>query len=120
MDKKTKRRIRHFRVRKKVVGTDNIPRLSVFRSNKNIYAQLIDDRSAKTLFSVSSLKFSEAKGEGATKISRIDLAAQVGEALAKIAIQKNIKKTVFDRGGYKYHGRIKSLAEGARKGGLKF
>lgn len=111
-----KRQIRHLSLRKKIVGTSNIPRLSVFRSNKHIYAQLIDDYLGKTIASVSNKNFKETK----SALSRLDQAYEVGLALAKSVSSKKIKKIVFDRGGYKYHGRVKSLAEGARKGGLSF
>lgn len=105
---------RHKRLRKRVHGTHEQPRLAVFRSNQHIYAQLIDDVSKKTLASVSDLKLaSKAKG-------KIETARAVGEALAHKAKEKKIAKVVFDRGGFKYHGRIRALAEGARKGGLKF
>lgn len=120
MDKVNLRKIRQFRIRKKMKGSNSVPRLSVFRSNKNIYAQLIDDESAKTITFASSLAELKSKTEGKSKVSKIDLAAVVGETLARNALKKNIKKIIFDRGGYKYHGRVKSLAESARKGGLKF
>jgi large subunit ribosomal protein L18 len=112
---KQKRRIRiRKRIRKIVSGTQDIPRLSVFRSNKDIYAQLINDAEGKTLASASSLKL-DLKGKNKT-----EEAFEVGVALAENAKQNGIEKVVFDRGGYLYHGRVKSLAEGARKGGLKF
>ncbi len=120
MDKNAKRKIRHFRIRKKVIGDKDILRLSVFRSNKNIYAQLIDDKLAKTIVSASSLKILKVDKSEKSKVPKIDVSYGVGETLAKNALKKNITKVVFDRGGYKYHGRVKSLAEGARKGGLKF
>lgn len=96
---------RHKRVRALVKGTQDRPRLSVFRSNKRIYAQLIDDSKGITLLSANDIKTSALK---------------VGEILAKKAIEKGINSAVFDRGGYKYHGRVKALAEGARQEGLKF
>jgi len=105
---------RHKRVRGKISGTADRPRLSVFRSNKNIYAQLIDDEKGKTLVSV---KNSEVKSK---KIKKSEMAKELGMLIAKKAVEKNIKKAVFDRGGYKYHGRVKALAEGAREGGLEF
>ena len=101
-----------YRVRNKISGTASRPRLSVFRSNKQIYAQLIDDDAAKTLVSASSLKF-EA-------MPKCEQAAKVGEDIAKKAIEAGITTVVFDRNGYLYHGRVKELADGARKGGLKF
>lgn len=106
---------RHKRVRGKVSGTASCPRLNVFRSLKHIYAQLIDDVSGATLVSASTVEkeFSEYGGNR-------DAARKVGELLAKRAAQKDIKDVVFDRGGYIYHGRVASLAEGAREGGLNF
>ncbi len=104
---------RKKRVRARVVGTKERPRLSVFRSNKYIYAQLIDDESQKTLVSASSSEVKEKK-------LKMEVAELVGEALAKKALKKKIKKAVFDRSGYRYHGRVAKLAEGARKGGLEF
>jgi len=92
-------------VRAKIKGTADVPRLCVFRSSKHIYAQLIDDEKGKTL--------AAAKGKLAS-------AAEIGKLIAKKAIEKDIKKIVFDRGGYKYHGKVKALAEGAREAGLKF
>lgn len=108
-----KRTIRHKRVRSRVSGTDSRPRLSVFRANKHIYAQLIDDNSGKTIISASS---SEVKSKG----KKADLAKEVGKLVASKAIAKSIKAVKFDRGGYAYHGRVKALAEGAREGGLEF
>ncbi len=105
----------HLRVRKRVKGTRTRPRLSVFRSLKHIYASLIDDENRKTLLSVH-----EGEIKGAKKLSKKEKAKMLGELIAKKAIKKKIKRAVFDRGGYKYHGRVKALAEGARKGGLKF
>lgn len=98
---------RKARVRAKVFGTKDRPRLSVFRSNKGLYAQIIDDEKGETLVS--------AKGE-----KGLQAAAVTGEALAAKALKKKIKKVVFDKSGYKYHGRIKALADAARKGGLEF
>ena len=111
--KKVERRIKiKYRVRKRISGTAERPRLSVFRSNKQIYAQLIDDVAATTLVSASS--------KGITEGTKSEIAAKVGEAVAKKAIEKGIETVVFDRNGFLFHGRIKSLADGARKGGLKF
>ncbi|MCW3491099.1 50S ribosomal protein L18 [Dethiobacter alkaliphilus] len=117
-DKNVARKRRHFRVRKKIFGTPAIPRLNVFRSQKHIYAQLIDDEGGITLLSASSLDPSvrEGKSTGATK----EAARQVGVLVAKKAQEKGIKEVVFDRGGYLYHGRVKELAEGAREAGLEF
>ena len=111
--KKEQRRIKiKYRVRNKISGTAARPRLSVFRSNKQIYAQVIDDETAKPLVSASSL--------GMEAMPKKEQAAKVGEALAQKAIEAGITTVVFDRNGYLYHGRVKELADGARKGGLKF
>lgn len=107
---------RHARVRKKVSGTPSIPRLCVYRSLKNIYAQIIDDTTGNTLVSASSLDAELKANYGGNK----DAAKAVGEAVAKKAVEKGIKTVVFDRGGYVYHGRVAELAEGARQGGLEF
>jgi large subunit ribosomal protein L18 len=103
------------RIRKKVKGTPDRPRLSVFRSNTTIYAQIIDDVKGITLASASSVKLESSKGA-----SKIDVSKVVGVSIAKLALEKGIKEIVFDRNGYLYHGRVKSLAEGAREGGLVF
>lgn len=100
------------RIRGRISGTAERPRMSVFRSNKGIYVQLIDDLEGRTLASAHSNK--EMTG------TKIEIAAKVGEEIAKIAIEKGIASVVFDRNGYLFHGRVKSLAEGARKAGLKF
>jgi large subunit ribosomal protein L18 len=103
------------RIRKKVTGTSLIPRLSVYRSNKQIYAQLIDDATGKTLASAGSFKQKEAQN-----VNKITQATMIGKEIAKKAQEVGIKTIVFDRNGYLYHGRVKSLAESAREGGLKF
>ncbi len=114
---KTERRTRiRKRIRKIVTGTAARPRLAVYRSNKEIYAQLIDDVAGQTLVSASSLE-KEIVGAAGTKIEKSEL---VGKSLAAKAKDKGIETCAFDRGGYLYHGRVKSLAEGAREGGLKF
>ena len=106
---------RHNRVRGKISGTAETPRLCVFRSEANIYAQIIDDVAGKTLVSASTVeKAFEGNGGNATA------AKTIGETIAKRALEKGIENVVFDRGGYIYHGRVKALAEGAREGGLKF
>ena len=115
LDKNKARLKRHMRIRNKVNGTAECPRLNVFRSSKNIYAQIIDDTKGFTLVSASSLE-KDFGGEGNNK----EAARKVGINIAKKALEKNIKKVVFDRGGYIFHGRVKELAEGAREGGLKF
>ena len=107
--------MRHKRVRGKISGTAERPRLSVFRSENNIYAQIIDDVAGTTLVSASSVeKGFEGKG------GNIEAAKKVGATVAERALQKGIEEVVFDRGGYIYHGRVQALAEGAREGGLKF
>ncbi|MDR3260506.1 MAG: 50S ribosomal protein L18 [Tannerella sp.] len=114
MATKETRRIRIKRsVRSKIGGTSERPRLTVFRSNKQIYAQVIDDTTGQTLASASSLKLAEQS-------PKKDIAAKVGEIIAKTAKEAGIQTVVFDRNGYLYHGRIKELADAARKGGLKF
>jgi large subunit ribosomal protein L18 len=102
-----------MRVRGKISGTTERPRLTVFRSNKQIYAQVIDDLTGKTLVAASSLKMTE-------KAPKKEIAAKVGELIAKSAQEAGITAVVFDRNGYLFHGRIKELADAARKGGLKF
>lgn len=111
--KKAKRIIRHKRVRSRISGTGDMPRLAVFKANRHIYAQLIDDGAGKTLASSSSM---ELKSKG----KKGEIATEVGKAIAVKSLAKNIKKVKFDRGGFAYHGRIKALAEGAREGGLEF
>lgn len=156
LKKQQKHLKRRKRVRAKISGTNSVPRFSIFRSNKNIYAQLIDDKNGKTLVAAndkeikskisavdgkvqnakSQLKTStsakatankqnlkEGKKENKKEIiktKKIAMAYEVGKLIAEMAIKKNIKKVVFDRGGYKYHGRIKAVAGGAREGGLIF
>ncbi len=105
---------RHRRVRGKVSGTADRPRLVVFRSNKGIFAQLVDDETGRTLASASWLAQRSFKG------TKTEQAAAVGKALAQAAMNAGIKHCVFDRAGYLYHGRVKALAEGAREGGLRF
>jgi large subunit ribosomal protein L18 len=109
--KKDKRKRTRFSIRKKIFGTLERPRLAVFRSNKEIYAQVIDDNAGNTLASASS---AEAKG------TKVDQASTVGKLIADNAKKAGIKNVVFDRGGFIYHGRVKALADSAREGGLKF
>lgn len=106
----------HFRIRKRVSGSAQKPRLSVFRSNKDIYAQLIDDETGTTLASASSRE----KDIAAQKVTKVESSKLVGSSLAKKSEELGIKEVVFDRSGYLYHGRVKALAEGAREEGLKF
>lgn len=137
VSKRIKRQRRHKRVRGKIIGTAKIPRLCVFRSNKHIYVQLIDDVEGKTLVSASDLDI-KAKPKKQTKNKKTEesqgpllgkelIAYQVGQIIAQKVLNlttgktgKKIEKVVFDRGGYKYHGRVKAVARGAREGGLKF
>ena len=111
VSKNDMRKERHERVRTKIVGTKEVPRVCVYRSNTNIYAQIIDDENGVTLASASSMKMKGNNTEVATK---------VGEAIAKEAKKVKITKVVFDRGGYLYHGRVKALADAARENGLEF
>lgn len=114
-DKNVARLKRHLRVRAKISGTPECPRLDVFRSAKHIYAQIIDDVNGVTLCAASSLE-KDFDGAGGDK----EAAKKVGTAIAKRAADKGVSQVVFDRGGYIYHGRVKELAEAAREGGLKF
>ncbi len=103
-----------YRIRKTVSGTSDRPRLAVFRSNKEIYAQLIDDANGKTITAASS------RDKGIEGANKSEIAKAVGKAIAEKAQKEGVEAVSFDRGGYLYHGRVKSLAEGAREGGLKF
>ena len=114
-DRKAERTRRHIRVRRKVSGTAECPRLCVYRSNTNIYAQIIDDVAGTTLVSASTLDKAVK-----TKHSNKEAAKEVGALIAKRALEKNIETVVYDRGGYIYHGIVKELAEAAREAGLKF
>ena len=114
LTKREARARRHRRVRSKVEGTAERPRLVVFRSNRGIFAQLVDDQAGRTLAGASWTALGDTKG------SKRDQAKAVGEALAEAAKKAGIERCVFDRGGYLYHGRVKALAEGAREGGLQF
>ena len=141
--KQEKRKRRHKRVRAKVFGTNKVPRLCVFRSAGHIYAQLIDDNQGKVIVSVNDLKVVVPKKENRSshltqkesdgqvenkkkvlleseKSGKVAIAYEIGKIIAQKAIEKKVKKVIFDRGGYKYHGRVKALAEGAREVGLKF
>jgi len=117
---KNKRKKRHRRVRGKIKGTAERPRLSVFRSNRRIYCQLIDDERGITLAAASDLATAEKYAESVERSPRREVAYQVGKSLARRALKEGVKTAVFDRGGYRYHGRVKALAEGARDGGLEF
>jgi large subunit ribosomal protein L18 len=113
MNKNISRKKRIRRTRAKIIGTLSRPRLSVFRSLNFVYAQLIDDENGKVLVSVDSRKLKKAKND-------VETAGKIGEEIAKLAGAKKISAVVFDKRGYKYHGKVKALADGARKGGLKF
>ena len=115
IDRKATRKRRHLRVRTKISGTAECPRLCVYRSNTNLYAQIIDDVAGVTIVSASTLD-KDVKTKAANK----EAAKEVGTLIAKKAIEKNIKTVVFDRGGYIYHGVVKELAEAAREAGLEF
>lgn len=116
LTKKDRRERIRLRIRKTITGTADRPRLAVFRSNKEIYAQLIDDVNGKTITAASS----RDKGIDAGKVNKTEAAKMVGKAIAEKATKAGVETVSFDRGGYLYHGRVKSLAEGAREGGLKF
>ena len=117
---KYRRDKRHFRVRKKISGTPEVPRVSVFKSSKHIYAQIIDDVNGVTIAQASTLT-SELKDKlNNSELKESDKSGLVGKHLAEIAMSKGVKKVCFDRGGYPYHGKIKSLAEGLREVGLEF
>ena len=115
-DKNKMRQKRHLRVRMNIAGTASLPRLNVYRSNKHIYAQIIDDVKGVTLVSASSNDKELKLANG----SNVEAAKQVGALVAKRALEQSITAVVFDRGGYLYHGRVQALAEGAREAGLKF
>ena len=115
VSKNSVRKMRHERVRSKIYGTSEVPRLCVYRSNTNIYAQIIDDEKGITLVSANSLD-KELK----LTSNNIEAAKKIGEVIAKRAVKAGIKQVVFDRGGYLYHGRVKALADEARANGLEF
>ena len=111
-DKKLNRSRRHRKVRAKISGTSSRPRIAVFKSNQYIYAQVVDDESGKTLLSVSDMEVKKGK--------KSEKALKIGEALAAQMKEKGLLEAVFDRGGFKFHGRVKSVADGLRSGGIKF
>jgi large subunit ribosomal protein L18 len=113
MYKRKQRQLRHHRNRAKIFGSAARPRMNVFRSNSEIYVQLIDDETGKTIIAASS---KEVKGKGPKKL----MASEVGKLAAQKAVESGIKRVIFDRGGYQYHGRVKELAEAARAAGLEF
>jgi len=114
-----KKDIRHKRIRKKLSGTSDVPRLSVYKSIQNIYAQIIDDKTGNTLIAASTLTPEITSLVKKDKLNKVAAAKLVGSHIASVCIEKNISKVCFDRGGFPYTGRIKSLAEGARESGLK-
>jgi len=114
IEKQLKSERRHKRLRAKVRGTEERPRLSVFRSNRGVYLQLINDLTGRTLVSICSRELKVSKQ------TKVEAANELGKALAAKALERNIRQAVFDRGGFKYHGRIKAVADGAREGGLQF
>lgn len=114
-EKKSRLDRRHKKIRMRIIGTSLRPRLSVFRSNKGMYLQLVDDSTGKTLVSVNSKEV-----KGGAKSKKVDKSFEMGKILGEKAVKANIKEVVFDRGGYKFHGRVKAVAEGAREAGLKF
>jgi len=116
LTKKERRQRIKLRIRKRLSGTAESPRMSVFRSNKEIYVQIVNDQDGKTLMSVSS----RDKGLASVKGTKTEVAQAVGKAIAEKALKEGVSKVVFDRNGYLYHGRVKSLADAAREGGLKF
>lgn len=113
------RKVRQARVRKKVSGTSERPRLSVFRSLKHIYAQVIDDTTGRTIVAASSQEALRASAEAGSD-TKTDVSSAVGKTLAERALAAGVTRVVFDRGGCKYHGRVKALADGSREGGLRF
>ncbi len=118
--RKSRKNLRHKRVRKLINGSAQRPRLSVFKSSKHIYAQIIDDSAMNTLVSASSLTPNVIEGLKKDNKGKTDTANAVGKYLGELALAKGIKEVSFDRGGYPFHGRVKSLADGAREAGLKF
>ncbi len=116
LKKQQNRKRRHKRVRAKIFGTKNCPRLVVFRSNKYVVLQLVDDESKRTILAANDI----GENKGKKNLTKTESAYKTGEEMAKLAKGKKIEKVVFDRGGYAFHGRVKAVAEGARAGGLKF
>jgi len=114
------RKRRHLTVRKKISGTAEVPRVSIFRSAKHIYAQMIDDTAETTLLQASTMFPETKKRLSGKNVKKTDVAKEVGKHLGEMAVEKGIKKVRFDRGGYAYHGRVKSLADGIREAGVEF
>jgi len=120
VSRKSKRDLRHVRVRRKLTGTIDRPRLAVYKSAKHFYAQIIDDLNANTIVSASSLTPQVREMLGKEGMKKTDEATIIGKYLAEISVSKGIKRVAFDRGGYPYHGRIKAFADAAREAGLEF
>jgi len=120
MDKAKKRARRRKSIRKKITGTPERPRMCVHKSNRSIYAQIVDDVDGKTICGVSTQAVESKEGPGAGTRKNMNFAAGLGEKIAKDAVKKGVTRIVFDRSGYRYHGVIKAVAEAARKGGLEF
>jgi large subunit ribosomal protein L18 len=118
--RKERRKIRHLRVRKKLSGTPDVPRLAVYKSLKHFYAQIIDDQGGVTLFGASTLTPEFKDLAGGNHHSKTEYARTLGKYVGEKALAKGIKKVAFDRGGYPYHGRVRAFAEGAREAGLEF
>lgn len=118
VNKSAERKRRHMRIRKRIMGTTERPRLAIYRSNQHIYAQIIDDQKGVTLTSASTLE-QDVRKAGATS-NNIETARVIGERIAKKAVEQGISQVVFDRGGNRYHGRVAALAEAARENGLQF
>ena len=122
LSRKTRRTFKHKRIRKKVFGTNEIPRVSVFKSSKNIYAQVIDDITQRTILHISSLSpevIKKAKDADKELSRKVSISKLVGKQLADLVKEKGIKRVRFDRGGFPYHGRVKALADGLREGGIE-
>lgn len=115
INKQQARKVRHYRIRSKITGTSERPRLNIFKSNNSFYAQIIDDTASNTIIGISTLTFKELKST-----SNIEAATKLGEKIATLASNKKIKKVVFDRGGYLYHGKVEAFAQAARNAGLEF
>lgn len=113
--KQQARKVRHYRIRSKITGTSERPRLNIFKSNNSFYAQIIDDTDSNTIIGISTLTFKDL-----TSTSNMEAAIKLGETIANLASKKKIKKVVFDRGGYLYHGKVKAFAQAARSAGLEF
>ncbi|MGI9553897.1 MAG: 50S ribosomal protein L18 [Thermodesulfobacteriota bacterium] len=123
VSRNTRRNFKHKRIRKKVSGTNDIPRVSVYKSTKNIYAQVIDDNSQQTIANISSLSpdvVKKIKNADKEMTRKVGISKLVGVQLSELVKEKGFKKVRFDRGGYSYHGRIKALADGLREGGIEF